>query len=346
MIAMETAPPTPQRPRRATMSEVAARAGVSMKSVSRVVNGEAHVSPDLATRVEAAIAELGYRPDRRARGLAATPSPRTIGYVQVDAANPFFARVYRGVEDVLQRRGLVMIAGSTDGEAARERQLLETLIEFRVDGLVVAAAAGSDDLVRHEVSQGTPLVCIDRVLEDLPCDTVVSSNRDSSRAAVRHLFDRGHAHVVCLAGDPSVWTAAERLAGYHEACAEVAVDPWVVTGVDTVEKAAAATRVLLDDPAFAPTAIFSAQDRITAGALTALHERGRQHDVALFGFDEIPFAEQLDPSVSVVAQDPYGMGRRAAERLLRRLDDASAPPQLDVIDAPLRHRRSGDLRPS
>ncbi len=326
------------------MTDVAQRAGVSLKSVSRVVNGEAHVRPELAERIHAAIEELGYRPDRRARDLAAGTTARTVGYVQVDAANPFFAAVYRGLEDVLAAQGVLLMAGSTDASPARERELLEALIDFRVDGLVVAAAEGSDTLLAREIGYGTPVVCVDRVMTDPACDTVVSSNRGSMRRAVEHLVGRGHERIAFLGGRTAVWTAGERLAGYREAVEAAGVPAWERTGVDQVEVAARTTRELLAAPA-PPTALVTAQDRISSGAIAALHATGRQHDVALFGFDDLPFAEQLEPSVSVVAQDPRDMGARAAQLLLRRLAEPERDAELVVVDAPLVHRASGDIPP-
>jgi LacI family transcriptional regulator len=331
------------------MGDVAAHAGVSLKTVSRVVNREAHVRSELADRVRAAIADLGYRPDGRARDLAALPrTGRLAGYVQVDAANPFFSAVHRGLEDVARAHGLLLLSGSTDGDPERESSLVATLVEWRVDGVVVAGAEGADELLLDEIARGTPVVCVDRMLSELVCDTVVSDNADAAEAAVGHLLDRGHRRVAFLGGDHAVWTARERLAGYrraHEARA-VPVDAALLRhDVGAVEPAAAATRDLLRGAA-PPTALFTAQDRITTGAITALHELGLQDRVALFGFDEVPFADQLRPSVSVVAQDPYGLGQRSGDLLVARLAGGVAgPPQLVVLDAPLHHRRSGDLPP-
>jgi LacI family transcriptional regulator, galactose operon repressor len=335
--------------RRATMSDVAARAGVSLKTVSRVVNAEPHVSADLAARVRQAIGELDYRPDRRARDLAATPaSGRLIGFVQADAANPWFASVHRGVEDATRARGVLILTGSTDADPVREAALVERLIEFRVDGLVVAVAEGSDELLRREIEHGTSVVCVDRLLAGAACDVVVSDNRDSTRTAVLHLCELGHRHIAFLGGDQVVWTARERRTGYREALRTAGVEPdpeLEIVDVGDVSRAAEATRRLLAG-AHPPTAIFAAQDRITIGAVAALHELGRQHDVALFGFDEIPFSEQLDPAVAVVAQDPYAMGRRAGELLLDRMADGARPAtSRTVVPAPLRYRRSGDIAP-
>lgn len=335
--------------RRPTMTDVAARAGVSLKTVSRVVNDERHVSAPVRDRVQQAIAELAYRPDRRARELAATGSAgRLIGFVQTDAANPFFASVNRGLEDTTRARGLTVITGSTDGEPAREEALVRTMVEFRVDGLVVVAAEGSNAVLLEEIARGMPVVCVDRVLPGDPCDVVVSDNRASTAAAVRHLIGLGHRRVAFLGGNQLVWTAAQRMAGYSEALrtSGVARDPRLVAvDVDAIDAAAQATHRLLALPA-PPTALFTAQDRITTGALTALHALGRQQDIALIGYDDIPFAEQLDPTVSAIAQDPYAMGCRAGQLLLDRLSrHPVAAPRRVVLDAPLRHRASGALRP-
>ncbi len=335
--------------RRPTMLDVAAEAGVSLKTVSRVVNAEQHVSADVAARVRRAIAELGYRRDRRARDLAAAgTSGRLVGFVQVDTGNPFFAAVYRGLEDATHERDVLLLTGSTDGDPRREQALLETLIEFRVAGVVVAAAAGDDDLLRREVAVGTPVVCVDRMLPDIECDTVVSSNRASTRAAVGRLHQRGHHRVAFLGGDQEVWTARERLAGYRDARrdAGLACDATLeVTDVGDERRAADATRRLLTSP-HPPTALFTAQDRITVGAVTSLHDLRRQHEVALIGFDEVPFAEQLVPAIAVVAQDPYLMGRHAGRLLLDRIDgDAPDRGVRVVVDAPLRMRASGSIAP-
>jgi LacI family transcriptional regulator len=330
------------------MGDVAERAGVSLKSVSRVVNGERHVSPQVTARVMESIAALGYRPDRRARDLAASPNTgRLVGFVQVDAANPFLAMVNRGLEDATAERGLLVLSGSTDADPAREEALVHTLVEFRVEGLVVVAAEGSDDQLRREVALGTPLVCVDRVIDDLVCDTVVSENLATTHEAVSHLVSRGHRRIAYLGGDVRVWTARERLAGFREgmAAAGLPVLPGLeVLDVDTPPLAAAATARLLRmaDP---PTALVTAQDRITTGAVQALHAAGRQHDIALFGFDDVPFAAELQPSLSLVVQDPYAMGHRAGQLLLARMADPARPPHQVILDAPLVHRASGEIPP-
>jgi LacI family transcriptional regulator len=193
-----------------------------------------------------------------------------------------------------------------------------------------------------------PVVCVDRVLSNASCDVVVSNNRESSRAAVTHLRKVGHRRIAFLGGDQAVWTARERLAGYREAVrvtGSEADSDLEIVDVGDVTRADEATRRLLT-AVRPPTAIFAAQDRITIGAVAALHDLGRQHDIALFGFDEIPFSEQLSPSVAVIAQDPYEMGRRAGQLLLDRMTNGSGSGiRRTVVDAPLRYRQSGDIKP-
>ncbi len=339
---------TTRRTRRPTLADVAATAGVSAKTVSRVVNGQPHVSAEVEHRVRAAVAELDYRPDRRARDLASGPSSPLVGFIQVDAGNPFFASVSRGLDDEVRASGFLVISASTDAEGEREAELIGAFAELRVRGLVVAAAAGNDDLLRREADYGTPVVCIDRRLDGAAVDTVVSDNRPASRAAVSRLLERGHERVGFLGGRPEVWTAQERHDGYRDALAEhgIAHDPSrEAIGVGDVDAAAAATDVLLDRSR-PPTALFTAQDQITMGAVRALRRRGRHHDVALVGFDDIPQATDLDPAVAVVAQDPYQMGRHAGRHLVARLDGTHpAGATTTVVPTTFLPRASADILP-
>lgn len=330
------------------MSDVAARAGVSLKSVSRVVNGEPHVSSELAERVRAAAAELGFRPNTSARALAAG-SGSLVGFVQVDAANPFFAAVHRGFEEVARAAGYLVISGSTDAEPGREVELVEALVEARVAGMLVAAAEGADAQLQEEIDLGAVVVCVDRLLPDLECDTVVSDNRDSTRRAVTELVDIGHERIAFLGGTPEVWTAAERFAGYQDAMAAAGLPSddggLVVRDVGTVAGAEEAARSLLGGPT-PPTAVFAGQDRIGMGVIRALHDLDLQHRIAVTVFDEIPMAEQLDPSVTVLAQDPVEMGRRAGELLVGRLaGHRTGPHVLEVVPTRLVRRRSSRIPP-
>jgi LacI family transcriptional regulator len=341
---MEHRAPAP----RPTMAGVAKHAGVSLKTVSRVVNGEPYVSDPVAERVRASIAALGFRRDGSARQLARRTAGPIIGYVQVDAANPFFGAVARGLEEVTREHGYLVLTGSTDADPAREGRLLETLVEARVAGIVVAAAEGGDDLLRDEVQHGTAIVCVDRPLEGVHCDTVTSTNRASTREAVARLLDRGHRHIAFLGGAPSVWTASERRAGFADALADAGLqaDPeLVVERVDSAELAADATVRLLDATT-PPTAVFAAQDRIGLGVVRALHEAGVQHQVALVVFDDLPLAAQLEPPVATIVQDALDLGRTAGRLLIERLETrADLPPRYVEVPARFVDRASAAIGP-
>ncbi|HKJ55343.1 MAG TPA: LacI family DNA-binding transcriptional regulator, partial [Nitriliruptoraceae bacterium] len=203
--------------RRPTLDDVARLADVSARSVSRVVNDEPRVSEHLRTTVLSAIDTLGYRPDRRARMLASGHRSQLIGYVQANAANPFFAGVSRGLDDAVRATGHLVVSGSTDTDAEREHELIEALMELRVDGLVIAGTVGDDEKVRREVEAGTQIVCVDRIAEGLEVDTVVSDNRAGVQLAVGHLWDQGHRSIAFLGGFTDLWIADERLAGYTQA---------------------------------------------------------------------------------------------------------------------------------
>ena len=328
------------------MRDVASLAGVSLSTVSRVVNGSPPVAPELAERVAQAVEMLGYRHNlaartlRRADGLSAT-----IGLVFEDVSNPFFSAVHRGVEDVARKRSVLTFAGSSDEEPDRERELLEALLSRRVDGLVVAPTSSDHSFLAREVDAGIALVFIDRPPPFLDADFVVSDNVGGARTAVSHLIAAGHRRIGFLGDQPDVHTATERLRGYREALAAagIAEDARLIghpafRAIDVDET----LQRLLSLPA-PPTALFTSQNLITLGALRTLHQMGLQHSIALVGFDDVLLADVLEPGVTVVAQDPYRIGREAAELVFSRLDGYSGPTRQRVLPTPLILRGSGEL---
>lgn len=319
---------------RPTLADVARLAGVSAKSASRVINDHPSVSAALRSEVENAIRTLGYRPDRRARTLASGPRSQLVGYVQADAAHSFFAGVLRGLDDAVRETGHLVVTGSTDTLPEREHELVEALLEMRVDGLVIAGTVGDDDIVRREAAAGTPIVCVDRVGEGIDCDTVVSDNRGGVEQAVGHLWELGHRSIAFLGGLEGLWVADERLAGFRSAMAARGVqsDPeLVVTGLLDGDEAEKAAGRLLSGSAPPPSAIVTGGAEFTVATIRVLQSRHLSTDVALIGFDDVAHAEQVRPSVSVVAQDPHGMGRAAGLLLLGRLADPTRPSRRVVV---------------
>jgi LacI family transcriptional regulator len=334
--------------RRPTMREVAAVAGVSLSTVSRVVNGVG-VGPELARRVRDAVALLDYRRDltastlRRADRLSAT-----IGLLLEDVANPFFSALHRSVEDVAGRRGVLAFAGSSDEEPARERQLVQDLLARGVDGLIIAPTGGDQSYLSRDRRAGVAIVFVDRPPRFIDADAVVSDNAGGADAAVSHLLAAGHVRIAFLGDRPEIHTAVERLRGYREALARrgIAEDPLLVRqSLLRPGDASQATRELLSAPD-PPTALFTSQNLITIGAVRALHDLGLQHAVALAGFDDILLADVVQPALTVVAQDPAALGRAAAEVLFARLDGDHGPSRTVVLPTTLVTRGSGELAPA
>src|SRR6266545_4092677 len=303
-----------------TMRDVAALAGVSLKTVSRVVNQAPNVAPDLVTRVLDAVRLLDYRPNLTASSLRrADRKTAAIGLLLDDVANPFSSALHRAVEDVARERGSLVFAGSSDEDGDRERELLLALVARRVDGLIAVPCGGAD--------------------------TVTVDNRAGARQAVQHLAAHGHRRIAFLGDLRTIWTAAERYLGYLEglAASGIQLDPRVVGhDVHGIEAAERATLELLSTSE-APTALFTGQNLITIGAIRALQRLGLQHRVALVGFDDVLLADLLDPRVSVIAQDPATLGRTAAELLFARLDGDRSPPRHLVVPTRLVPRGSGEL---
>jgi LacI family transcriptional regulator, galactose operon repressor len=330
------------------MLDVAARAGVGLKTVSRVVNSERGVSPELQARVTRAIEELDYRRDANAATLRRLGrKTQTIGLVLEDVSNPFSSALHRAVQDAARERGVLVFAGSCDEEPDRERELIGSFRDRRVDGIVVVPASHDHAYLHDERRAGTALVFVDRPASNLDADTVVSDNVGGAKQAVRHLLDHGHRRIGFLGDLLSISTARERLNGYKQALAAEGLaveEDLIVTEVRDPEAAAQAIEAMLARPE-PPTAFFTAQNLLTIGGVRALRRLGREHEIALIGFDDVSLADVLDPPVSVVAQDPQAIGRAAADQLFRRLDGDTAPAVHLVVPATLIARGSGEIRP-
>ncbi len=326
------------------MKDVARAAGVSHMTVSRVVNGDAGVTQERAARVERAIRELGYQRNDLARHLRSKrPLTGTIGLVVDDIANPFYSSLARAVEDEAHRRDDLVLVGSTNDDPRREQEVVGAFCARRVDGLIVVPVAGSQRFLATQMALGTKVVCVDRPAEGLEVDAVLVDNRTSAESAIGQLLDRGHCRIAYLGDRQDIWTAQERYAGYLAALAAHGLRPapaFVKHGVRSAAQAAAAVRELLalPDP---PSAIFSGNNLMTIGAVGALGDDGAR--IALIGFDDFPLAERVSPAVTVVAQDPIGLGASAAALLFSRIDGDPSPARTVVMQTRLILRGSGEI---
>ena len=207
------------------MKEVARVAGVSLATVSRVINGTGEVRPDLAGRVQDAVNTLGYRRDVTASTLRrADRQSASIGLIIGDVSNPFFSAVHRGVEDIARTHGVLTFVGSSDENEQRERDLAEAFAARGVDGLVIVPCASDQSYLLRDQQAGIALVFVDRPPGFFRGDAVVSDNRGGARTAVEHLIDAGHRRIAFLGDRAALFTAAERLAGYHDALAAAGIE--------------------------------------------------------------------------------------------------------------------------
>jgi len=336
------------------MKNVATLADVSFKTVSRVVNGEPGVSRQLEERVTAAIAELGYQPDHGARNLRrTTPQSATVGVIHANISNPFMAAVHGAFEAVAAAHGCLILSGTSLEQAERHDELIQAFTGRRVDGLLIVPVGAPTDqpseLLEREIKRGTPVVFIDRD-PGFPADVVMSDHRGGAELATQHLLDHGHHKIAFLGSREHVHSVVERRAGFEAvmrgaaANRAVADRAAVITDLRTPDDAAKAVHELMSlSPDQRPTAIFSAQNGLTLGAVRALHTLGLQHDIALVGFDHIDSADIVDPGITTVPQNAEEVGRRAGELLFSRLAGDLAGPVREIVPVTLVRRGSGEI---
>jgi len=328
------------------MKDVAALAGVSLKTVSRVINEESTVNATMVEKVLAAARELRYQPNFGASALRRTDRRSSqIAVLLEDLSNPFSAVIYRSIEEVATKEGFTVIGGSFDEDPSREPELVGTMIRHRVDGIVIAPASQEHAYLEIEQQAGTPIVFVDRPPVGLRADCVMSDSYAGSIEAVKHLASRGHRRIGYLGDLSTIITAQERFRGYRDALDELGLDcdpELMAKNLRTDEAAeAAVTKMLLSKNP--PTALFTGQNLLTIAAVRALRAAGREDAVALIGFDDFLLADLLRPGVTVVAQDPWRIGQVAASLLFRRLRGERGPAERMIISTELRERGSGEI---
>ena len=334
-----------------TMRDVARVAGVSAKTVSRVFNDDPHVTEETRDRVRWAMQKLNYVPNLLARSFRAG-ADTAVGLAVPDIADPFFAAMISSIEVDLVGRGMAVVVtslghgGHGDQRAERERASLEALLRRQISGLIVACVS-ADQSYLAPWQERTPIVFVDRAPKGLSGVYVIEDDLGGAREAVTHLARHGHRSVAFFGVSTPVTTTHRRLRGYRSAVAEngLADRPDLVCmPFESPEESAAelVKRLAAPDP---PTAVFSSNIPCTMALVLALHQAGRT-DVAVVGFGDIPMAEALAPAITVLDQDPAGLGRIAVERLLQRIEDPHAPlRRRTVLPVGLIPRGSGELPP-
>lgn len=328
----------------ANIKDVALRAGVSVTTVSHVVNGTRFVSEAARQSVEEAVRELGYVPSAVARSLKHNTT-RTFGMVIPNNSNPYFAEIIRGVEDRCFAAGYNIILCNSNDDPKRQTAYVRVLAEKRVDGLVFVAS-GSDAVVRATFSDvNIPLVLLDREVAGLPnCDLVEVNHTVGGELATRHLLDLGHPRVACISGPPGLSPSSQRRAGWKQALEEARVERKetdLARGDFTARGGYLAMQVLLKRKP-RPTAVFVCNDLMAFGALLAAREAGISvpDQLSIVGFDDVELAAFSAPPLTTVAQPKRQIGTSAAELLLDRVNANGNEGRRIILDPELKVRES------
>jgi LacI family transcriptional regulator len=329
---------------RATVYDVARVAGVSIKTVSRVVNGSEEVSESTRQRVLSAVDELSYVRNSVAHSLR-TGSGDAIGVVIDSIADSFFATLVSVIEERMLAEGIGVLIASTGRSPDRERAQIARLAGQNVRALVIAPTAGDHTYIA-DTTAGLPVVLVDRGWEIAGYDSVVVQDRSGAKSAVDHLIAAGHRRIAFIGDDGELPTITERRLGYLDGLdqAGIAVDPLLVRdGCGDPESAAVATDELLamTDP---PSAVFSSNPRSSLGVVKCLH-RGGHTDIALISFGDFALADSLEPGVTIVDQDPTPIAAAAVDLLLARMRGEQSEATNIVLPVHVVPRGSGELLP-
>jgi LacI family transcriptional regulator len=332
-----------------TIKHVAARAGVSFTTVSHVLNGTRRVSDSARERVERAVAEMGYAPSAVARALKMSETC-ILGVLVPNITNPFFAELTRGIEDCCRRTDYSVFLCNSDDDPERQSRYLQTLLERRVDGLLMAAAAGdAAALVQRLAPMRVPTVVVERDVPGLAADLVRVDHEGGARLAVEHLLSLGHRRIACLAGPSGFAVSRARTAGWRAALADATITPepgWLLEGDFSAAAGHALASQLLDRGA--ATAIFAGNDLLAIGALRAAAERGVAVPGALsvIGFDGIDLGAYAYPALTTVGHPIRALGEAAAEVLIERIGTGPTARREVVLPAQLLMRESTGTVPT
>ncbi len=319
-----------------SIKKVAEVAGVSVGTVSHVITGSVPVSESLKSRVQAAIRQLNYHPNHVARSLK-TSKTRTLGIIVPDMTISFFPQLIRGAEEAARLVDYSLIAVNSDDDGERQKNLLSLLRSQRVEGvlLVVAAAPTPLNQISLMIDAGIPVVCLDRIPDRVPVDTVSVEDREAAEIGVRHLLDMGHKRIAIVTGPLALKNERRRLQGYREAieAAGMAVDEELIwPGNLRAADVTSTCRDRLLNAAKRPDALFCTNGPTALGVLRAFKECGLKtpDDIAFATFDELTVEDLFSPSITTVVQPAYDIGHRAAELLLDRINGESIEEPITV----------------
>lgn len=329
----------------ASMNEVAKRAGVSIATVSRVLNNSESVNEETRMKILKAIKELKYQPSRVAKRLRSkSGAGNLLGVLIPDIQNPFYVDVLRGIEDVAYQNNYVIIMCNFNQDEKKESMYLEILESEAIDGLIAAPANEDDQRVKKIVRNGLPVVCVDRGLKGMDVDVVWVNNEEGAYQAVSYMIEKGYKRIAHIGGLPTIPSSRLRLDGYRKALADhglpidnnliVQGDSSYTSGIQFTEKL-----LNLKTP---PDALFTGNNLITLGALEVINGRKLQipNDIAVLGFDDMNWSNALNPPLTAVRQPAYEIGKRAGELLIQRIKDPKRPSIQMTLNSELKVRSS------
>lgn len=330
----------------ATIKDVALQAGVSVTTVSHVVNDTRHVSAKVRERVELAIRELGYVPNAMARSLKSNTTS-TLGMLIPNSSNPYFAEIVRIVEDRCFGAGYTLVLCNTDDEPRRQSVYLQVLAERRIDGLIVVSTGADEDdsLATQLRGLRIPTVLVDREIADPACDLVETAHMQGGLLAVRHLLSLGHKRIACIGGPLGVTSSEQRIEGWRMALAETGsppnADALLWRGGFTSQGGYEAMHAILRTEQ-KPSAVFMCNDLMAIGALRAAHESGVRvpDELSIVGFDDIELSAYTSPPLTTVAQPKERIGALAVDMLLERMGGKRRDARKVVLQPELRVRAS------
>lgn len=321
-----------------TSQDVAQRAGVSIATVSRVLNDSPHVRPAVKRKVLRAIKALNYQPNRTAQRLRAKQS-KVLSLIISDIQNPFFTAVVRGIEDVAYQNGYSLLLCNSDEDPEKEQLYVDVMRAEAVAGVIIASASEAEPHIDDLLDAHIPVVAIDRRIKDRRVDSVLVANTQGAYNAVAHLIALGHRRIGFIGLPLTRTMGRERYEGYQRALRAngLSVTRSYVRIADAKQHGGHDSTLDLLTQAPHLTALFVANNLMTLGALEALRERGLKipDDISIIGFDDMPWANLLQPPLTAIAQPTYAMGQKAAELLLERLQNPHQPISHIQLDTTL-----------
>ncbi|MCP4165807.1 MAG: LacI family transcriptional regulator [Chloroflexi bacterium] len=326
-----------------TMRDVAEHAGVSVATVSHVINDTRPVSDHLRMRVQGSMNQLGYQPNRLARSLRRGKT-HTIGMIVADSANPFFAEVARGVEDTTFGHNHSLILCNSDGDLDKELFYVNRLAEKQVDGILFVAAGVSGEHILALQRRFLPVVVIDRDLPDVAVDSVFTDNRRGGYLVTQHLLALGHRRIACVTGPSDVTPSADRVAGYRRALQDAGIDVderLVIRGDFDYESGYGAVEQFLKSKP-GPSALFACNDLMAMGAISAATKMGLHvpADLSIVGYDDVRLASFTVPPLTTIEQPKHEIGVLAATLLFQRIQQPDLPPRRRLLETSLKIRQS------